>query len=255
MTPQLVIFAVVTFAALLAMLDAARGGSEANRIRVFLRTMFPISTIGRAEIYVATYTEHQPGESEEAREFIEKREEIFEDLRAKVEAANDENIILALREVALARMKSEDDRAVSVIGRAQNLLSGIALFGVVLSFAGSLATLGHMPGKENWSMAAAILAGYVIINVVIMTFNVLRAAGGLAYSAAGNSDLARWATSADVLAFHRAHMLMSLDHLRHAKLNNDWRFAHLHLAQNGLRNIAYALSLLALTALVLNVAN
>lgn len=163
----------------------------------------------------------------------------------KLRAVADREKLEQLRDHAVARKTDEDQRQTSIITRAQGLLVGLALFGVLLTFAANFLTSGP-PLGSRWLIPYAALASYITAQMILMVVNVLRTIGGIEYAEIGSSDLAQWVALPTVSDFYRAQALLTLAHYRRAAGNNSWRFDHLRFALKCLRNIVGALSFLML---------
>jgi hypothetical protein len=159
--------------------------------------------------------------------------------------ATDPSVLKELRDVAAAKLKSEDDRQASITTRAQSLFTTLTLFGFVLTFGVTLLTTTSAISRESMVVCCPV-ALYVIIQIGLIVDNILSAVGGIATDTTGSSDLASWAKRNSVADVHRAQALLYLDHDRRHSLTNTWRFKKLACAFRGFRNIVFSLCLFAL---------
>ena len=178
----------------------------------------------------------------------EERKKRLTALQAAAEAATEARL-KEFRDIARARLADEGSRQISIMTRAQGLFVALALFGALFTIGSSfLAQSSHIGRALLW--LCAIVAAYILAQIVIMVVHILNAIGGIPYSHAGNSEFTHWLRTRSDAEFYRAEGLIALDHYRAAVLNNDWRFSHLEQAFKGLRNIVYAVSALILLLFV-----
>lgn len=152
---------------------------------------------------------------------------------------------------ARSYLAEEQDRANSAISRAQGLLVAQTFFGILLAFAG--AAMGHTEIYKGWhSCPIVALVLYILIQIVLLTYSALRAAGSLEYSRIGSSDLIAWFAQSETQLVRRIG-LMTLDNYRKAAISNSWRIIHLRYAQECLRNTIFALALLIILVFVITI--
>jgi hypothetical protein len=171
----------------------------------------------------------------------------IEALATAVGEATDAAVLEELRDIATAKVKSEDDRQASITTRAQGLFAALTLFGFVLTFAATLLTTTSVVSRAA-TVICGLIALYVVAQVVVVMANILHAIGGIGTRAAGSSDLACWAKM-NAADFYRAQALAYLDYYRWHSLTNTWRFTQLENAVRGVRNIVFSLGVFALTLL------
>ena len=173
-----------------------------------------------------------------------KQQENIDLLVTAVRQATDEVVLRELRDIATAKVKSEDERQASITARAQSLFAALTLFGFILTFAATLLTTST--AVSSAAMATSLLiASYAVLQVIVVITKTLHAIRGIGTRGAGSSDLASWAekNSAD---FYRAQALAYFDYYRRHSLTNTWRFTQLEDAVRGVRNIVLSLGIFAL---------
>jgi len=177
------------------------------------------------------------------------RQKNIDALAIAVGKATDVAVLKELRDIAIAKLKGEDERQASITARAQGLFASLSLFGFVLTFAATLLTTTTVIGKPLMIVCGSITL-YVVVQVIVVIANISNAIGGIGALAAGSSDLTRWAKSDNTADFYRAQTLAYLDYYRWHSLTNTWRFVPLENAIRGVRNTVVALSIFALTLLM-----
>jgi hypothetical protein len=177
---------------------------------------------------------------------------VVAELRAAVAATDDEARLKEFRDIANARISDEAGRQASIITRAQGLFVGLALFGFLFTFgAGLLTQTMRIQRWELW--ICLVLVAFILLQMIVMVMNILRAIRGIGYPTFGTSDLTTWLGSSDNAGFYRSQRLLVLDHYRVAERNNTWRVHYLQFALKGLRNIVFTLSALIMFLLVIGV--
>ncbi len=142
-----------------------------------------------------------------------------------------------------ARISDEANRQASIITRAQGLFVGLALFGFLFTFgAGLLTQTTRIQWWELWICLG--LVAFILLQMIVMVVNILRAIRGMSYPTFGTSDLTAWLGISGNAGFYRYSGTPTLDHYRVAALNNTWRMHYLQSALTGLRNIVFTLSAL-----------
>jgi hypothetical protein len=153
-----------------------------------------------------------------------------------------------LCEYAEKYVASEQERATSIIARAQALLVAQTYFGALLALATAL--MGHtefIGGQKTYFLGALLV--YIIFQIVLLTLNAIRATSGLNYSAPGVTPLVDWMPKSELLFLRH----MGLELIRsywQANIANTWRVNHLSLAQKSLRNIVFASAFLVLVLMI-----
>jgi hypothetical protein len=145
------------------------------------------------------------------------------------------------------------DLTSSIIGRAQGLLIAQTFLGALLALVTAL--MGHSELFDGWTtyLLFALLA-YTIVQLLLLTWNALRATAGLNYRSPGVSPLVEGTPEREELLLRR----MGLEFIQsywEANIANTWRVNHLGLAQNCLRNIVFALAGLVLALIVVIYSN
>jgi hypothetical protein len=174
-------------------------------------------------------------------------------LVAAATAVTDKDRMKEFRDIANSRSSDEASRQTSIITRAQSLFVALALFGVLFTFGTSLFTQTTQSAKWELKLGSVFVA-YILAQITLMFINILKAIGPIGYPHAGSSDFTGWLAEPTDAGFYRAQAILTLEHYRTAKLNNDWRFRHLESALDGLRNIVVVLSLLILCLFVAGIA-
>jgi len=170
-------------------------------------------------------------------------------LREAAAAQTDKDRLKEFCEITLKRLDDEVARQSSIITRAQALFAALALFSFLFTFGvGLFGQTAHMDRWVLWVCLAFVV--YIVLQIAIMVFNVLRAIKGVSYTSPGSSDLARWLSLPSEVEMHRDRAVMAVEHYREAVQYNNWRFEHLECAFKGLRNIVLTLSALILFLLV-----
>jgi hypothetical protein len=168
-------------------------------------------------------------------------------LATAVGRATDEAVLKELRDIATAKVRSEEERQASITTRAQGLFAALTLFGFILTFAATLLTTSTVISRVAMIICGSI-AFCAVVQVVALVFNILQAIGGIGATTAGSSDLASWAEKR-AANYYRAQALAYLGYYRRHSLTNTWRFRKLEDAVTGVRNIVILLSIFALTLL------
>ena len=161
---------------------------------------------------------------------------------------------LAEEIVAHSRTKvsGEDQRQASVIGRAQGLFFAVALLSFVLTFAaGLLTTKPTLEGIQLYVMAAICLL--IVIEVVLMVLNVLRAVSGIVSRRVSSAELREWIATGSPLGMYKAEAILNLAIYREASLKNDWRFGCLDRALTALRNVVIGVCILVIVFFVFDI--
>ncbi|MGA3017886.1 MAG: hypothetical protein ABSF62_12265 [Bryobacteraceae bacterium] len=166
-------------------------------------------------------------------------------LATAVGRATDEAVLKELRDIATAKVRSEEERQASITTRAQGLFAALTLFGFVLAFAATLLTTSTVISRAAM-ITCGLIAFYAVVQVVVMVINILQATGGIGAKTAGSSDLASWAEK-KVANYYRAQALAYLGYYRRHSLTNTWRFTRLEDAVRGVRNTVVSLGIFALT--------
>jgi hypothetical protein len=145
-------------------------------------------------------------------------------------------------EYAQQYLAGEQDRASSIISRAQALLVAQTYFGALLALATAL--MGHTEVIGGWGMYfLGVLLAYTVVQLLLLTVNAIRATLGLTYSLPGVSPLIEWIPKSESLLLKN----MGLEFIKsyyQANIANTWRVDHLSLAQKCVRNIVVALAFL-----------
>lgn len=196
--------------------------------RKFFKQLFPFPTFKDADSYAKSQA-NLPG-----------TKEILEALEKEVQAQNNEKILEEFHNHALSKKDGERERQTSIITRAQGLLVGLAIFGVLFPVAANIASQNDSHGRFLF-IVYALIALYIAVQMIAMVSNVLKAISGLKYFESGSSDLTKWMASKDLQSFYKSRGLFTLEIYRNAVRMNDWRFEHLNRATHCLRNIVWAL--------------
>jgi predicted small integral membrane protein len=133
----------------------------------------------------------------------------------------------------------------SIINRAQALFVATAIFGFLFTFGTDLLTAKGELGPIPLSVCI-VISSYILVQIVIMVVNILRAIGGIEYPRAGSSDMARWMGLRTLESLYRDQAILILSQYRRIALYNNWRFNHLDQAWKGLRNTVFAVGVLIL---------
>jgi hypothetical protein len=161
------------------------------------------------------------------------------------QATSDPERLKEFRDIAKGRYNEETTRQASIMSRAQGLLIVLAFFGALAAFGTSLLTATAQ--ISPWLLwLCFVCVAFIVLQMAIMVFNTLAAIRGIHYPVAGSSDFTDWLKQPDQAAFYRAEALLTLEHYRHAVMNNNWRFGRLDHALKGLRNIVLVLGILIL---------
>ena len=205
------------------------GMKVGERLAATIRAVLPIPQIESAEAYTKRYSS------------IPQFDEVFQKLRRTVTKCGLSKQ-QHLYEHAKKYLGDEDDRATSIMGRAQALLIAQTFFGAFLAFATGI--LGRTETFRGWlALILILLLSYTITLVLLLTFNAIRATAGLPYPRIGTSDLEA-AFKRNEKHLIRELALLTLNNYRVASIVNTWRITHLRYAQECLGRIVIALALL-----------
>jgi hypothetical protein len=145
-------------------------------------------------------------------------------------------------EYAEKYVEEEEGRETSIISRAQALLVSQTLLGALLALLTAL--MGHADIVDGWKTYFLLgLLAYTVLQILLLTFNALRATAGLAVRYPGLSPLIRWMPEGERL-LQKNMALASIETYWDLNISNTWRANHFMLAQRCLRNIIIALALL-----------
>ncbi len=143
---------------------------------------------------------------------------------------------------------NEQERATSIIARAQALLVAQTYFGALLALATAL--MGHTEFIDRPKIyVLGGLLGYIIFQILLLTLNAIRATSGLNYSAPGVTPLVDWMPKGEQLLLKHMGLELIKSYWQ-ANIANTWRVNHLSLAQQCLRNIVFASALLVTALMV-----
>ena len=173
----------------------------------------------------------------------------FEELEAACEKITGA-LSATLCEHAKGYLAIERDRATSIISRAQALLVSQTFFGILLTF--GTAAMGHTITFHGWWLyTVATIVMYLVVQIILLSLNALRAISGLSYYRIGTSDLTKWVAEGD-RTFEKRLALETLRSYRRATIANTWRIRHLEYAQACIRNIILSLGLLIAVVLLIS---
>lgn len=158
------------------------------------------------------------------------------DCAEAIEHAGKHGTAKFLAEHARRMLASEDQRQSSVIGRAQGLFVILAVLTSLTTVGASIVTT-TVPINPAELVVVAVGALCILLQILLLVFNVVRAIEGLEYRKAGSSDVARWARASSVGDVYRNEAIVTLEWYRDASHKNTWRFYCLARAMLALRNI------------------
>jgi hypothetical protein len=191
--------------------------------------LFPVPSIESANAYRTRYSQRA----------------IYREQLASLEAATSQATLDQQKhfsEYAQQYLKGEEDRASSIISRAQALIIAQTYFGALLALATALMGHTEMIGGSPMYFLGAVLA-YTVLQLVLLTVNAIRATSGIGYSLPGVSALIKWAPKSESLLL-RNMGLETIESYYDANIANSWRVDQLGLAQKCIRNIVFALAFL-----------
>ncbi|HEX4409012.1 MAG TPA: hypothetical protein VH206_09580 [Xanthobacteraceae bacterium] len=166
---------------------------------------------------------------------------IYERLEKATEGAKVETQKL-FGDYAKQYVSDQQDMTASIISRAQALLVSQTLLGALLALVTAL--MGHTEVVDGWKVyGLVVLLVYTIVQVLLLTFNALRATAGLSVSYPGVSPLINWIPEGEVL-LEKNMGLALIKTYWDLNISNSWRVSHYSLAQRCLRNIIVALAAL-----------
>jgi hypothetical protein len=152
-----------------------------------------------------------------------------------------------LLDYAQRYIAGEESRETSIISRAQALLVSQTLLGALLALITAL--MGHAEIVVGWEAYVLLaLLAYTVLQILLLTFNALRATAGLAVNYPGLSPLIRWLPEGERL-MQKNMALATVKTYWDLNISNTWRANHFLLAQQCLRNIIITLALLVGTLL------
>lgn len=200
-----------------------------NSIMALVRSALPLPQLESAQHYIKRYSS--------VPSYAENFEALEDESRSSGLEQQKELLAHAQR-----YMSDEEARAASIIGRAQALLIAQTFFGVLL--ASGTAIIGRTEIFTDQRLIVLLwVIGYLIVVVVLLTFNALRATAGLNYLRVGTSDLKNMISMKERLLVNNL-ALLTLRSYRHAHIVNTWRATHLRYAQTCLAIIILLLGLL-----------
>ena len=136
----------------------------------------------------------------------------------------------------------QEGRETSIIGRAQALLVSQTLLGALLALLTAL--IGHADIVDGWKTYLLFgLLAYTVLQILLLTFNALRATAGLAVRYPGLAPLIKWMPQGERL-LQKNMALASIETYWDLNISNTWRANHFMWAQWCLRNIIIALAAL-----------
>jgi hypothetical protein len=104
--------------------------------------------------------------------------------------------------------------------------------------------MGHAEIIAGWkTYLLVVLLGYIISQVLLLTFNALRSTAGLSVAYPGVSPLIKWVPEGERL-LEKNMALALIKTYWELNISNAWRVSHYGLAQRCLRNIIVALAVL-----------
>lgn len=136
------------------------------------------------------------------------------------------------------KYSDEGARQNSVMSRAQSLFFAVALIASLMTLSASLA-IGTYAAPKFALLAVAIVSAGVIVQVVMMVLNIIRAVKGRGYPHTGLTEMTSWAAAQEPLHYYRFEALNLLELYRQTTFLNDWRFSSLDRALMALRNIVF----------------
>jgi hypothetical protein len=199
-------------------------------LKTVFHELFPVPSIESANAYRTRYSELP----------------VYKERLAALEAATSQANLDQQKhfsEYAQQYLKAEEDRASSIISRAQALIIAQTYFGALLALATALMGHTEMIGVSPMYFLGAVLAAYTVLQLVLLTVNAIRATSGIGYSRPGVSALIKWAPKSEPLLLRN----MGLEFIKSyydANIANSWRVDQLGLAQKCIRNIVFALAFL-----------
>jgi hypothetical protein len=141
-----------------------------------------------------------------------------------------------LRDHTRYLIEQEDARQNSVMSRAQSLFFAVAFLTAFLAVSGTLLISGQliMPTAK---IAIATISALLLLQVFLLSSNVLRVIGGYSYLRPGLSDATKWATAENKYAIFRDQSVLMRGFYVDAVRKNTWRFICLNNAIVAFRNI------------------
>lgn len=164
---------------------------------------------------------------------------------------------LEVNKVAFAHAKDslvqEDKRTDSIISRGQSLLVAQAFLASVLALAGVMGGRTDLLSGLN-VLLPAVIAGFIVVQTFLLTWNALIAVGGVGYPRISSSELVEILHKAapDTHPENAAVAAMAqrtINIYRICAVTNDGRFQSLLAAQRSLRNSTFSFGALVLVIL------
>jgi len=208
-----------------------------DRLTALFLQIFPFPPHGTADQYAK-----RRGANPDAVAAVEKAV-------AAIATAKDD-VTEELIDHARRMLEQEDQRQASVMGRAQSLSFAVALLSSLLSAGVGFLVTTHAPPRGEIFVITAFGA-YVVVEIVLLVLNLVRAIKGIGYPRAGSSDVARWAGCADKASLYKDEAVCVLEWYRTSAHINTWRFGCLDRALVALRNIVIASAILVVAILVI----
>lgn len=172
---------------------------------------------------------------------------IFSSLETATNGASAEQQQL-FSDYAKRYVSEQQEMTTSIISRAQALLVSQTLLGALIALVTAL--MGHADIVDGWQVYPLIaLLAYTIAQILLLTFNALRAMAGLRVAYPGISPLIEWIPKGERL-LEKNMALAFIKTYWDLNISNAWRVNHYSLAQACLRNIIAALAVLVTVLLV-----